>query len=73
MKKGWTDKAREASAASRKGGNYGGKTREEFLRGPGKPPASLSDRVEAYRQSKDLRLPQSQRDKARKLGMTGYK
>ena len=73
MKKGWTDKAREASAALRKGGNYGGKTREEFLRGPGKAPASLSERVEAHRQSKNLTLTPTQRAAHPKLGSAGYK
>ena len=63
-KKGWTDEARKASAETRK-------SSKPFIRKP--PPASLSERVEAHRQSRNLTLSDAERAKHRKLGMTGYK
>ena len=63
-KKGWTDEARKASAETRK-------SSKPFIRQPA--PASLSERMEAHRQSKNLTLSDAERAKHRKLGMTGYR
>jgi hypothetical protein len=64
-KDGWSPEAREAAAKAREA--MTGKNT-----GKGKPPASASERSEAWRQSRDLRQPFEERQKARKFGSTGY-